>query len=312
MKQNIYQPEDGDPARIKQLLDSGRKEDFDSAVELALRCVLSSLHAEEHFDPVIAEVRKQRWYRNLESIWEILKPQVRIRQWRQLMSHLVEIAYSSRPYCVRCGECCLHGSPSLHLDDAELVAKGILSLPHLYALRQGERARLNLESKLGLVEQEVIKIKEKQENGQCIFYREQSRECVIYEHRPLQCQLQACWDPEPLRRLWRKEKLTRRHLFEHDQTVLKLIQAHDERCNAEELDTAFSKISQFGDEAALDKILEMLRYDTTFRTTLTEKGGFRAEELDLYFGRPLQEVVRSYGLRVDRDEAGVFHLVSDD
>ncbi len=311
MKPHIGQPANRDPEHIRQLLASGRKQDFAIAVELALRQVLSTLHVEEHFDQLIPQVRQERWYQNLESTWEILKQQVRSRQWKLLMSRLVEIAYSSRPYCVRCGECCLHGSPSLHMEDAGLVDQGILSFQQLYTLRKGERANLNLEGKLGVLQQEVIKIREKPENGQCIFYREQSRECAIYENRPLQCQLQACWDPESLKKLRRQEKLTRRYLFKHDKAILKLIQAHDERCVPEQLDAAFSRIRQSGDKTALDKVLEILRYDTAFRAVIIEKGVIQVEELDLFFGRALQEIVRAYGMRVDRNENGTYHLVSD-
>ena len=311
MKQDVSQPINSNFTEITKLLDSGRREDFGTAVELALRQVLQSLHAEENFDKIIQQVRQKEWYQNLEGTWEILKPQVRTREWKTLMSHLVEISYTSRPYCVRCGECCLHGSPSLHLVDSALVTRGIISRQNLYTLRKGERAKLNVDGKTGMVQQEVVKIREKPENGQCIFYLEESRECAIYEHRPLQCRLQACWDPAPLEKLWHQEKLTRLHLLQGDQPLEKLILAHDERCRPEELDAAFSRIHQDGDETALDLVLEMLRYDTSFRAVLTEKGGLRMEELDFLFGRSLQEIVRDYGVRVDKDEDGTYHLVSD-
>ena len=309
MKQQISHPATINLTEITQLLDSGRKEDFITAVELALRQVLLSLHVEGYFDHIIRKVRQETWYQYLEATWEILKPQVRTREWKTLMTHLVEISYNSRPYCVRCGECCLHGSPSLHLEDAALVIEGILSPQDLYTLRKGERAKLYAEGKLGMVRHEAIKIKEKEENGQCIFYLEKGRECAIYQPRPLQCQLQQCWDPESLKELYNKEKLSRRYLLKEDEAKLKLISVHDERCKPEELDALFSSIDQGGDETALDRILEILRYDTTFRALLTEKGAFRVEELDFFFGRSMQEIVRAYGMRVDRHEDGTYHLV---
>jgi Fe-S-cluster containining protein len=312
MKQHIYRPTTQDSERIKQLLDAGGKQEFIAAVELTLRLVLSSLHVEAHYDPLIVQIKQEPWYQNLENTWEILTPQARTRQWQMLMSHLMDVTYASRPYCVRCGECCQHGSPSLHLEDANLLEQGVLFFKHLYTLRKGERAKHTVEGKSSPVQQEVIKIKEKPENGHCVFYEEQTRECAIYEHRPLQCQLQACWEPEALKKLWRQEKLTRLHLFKNDQALLKLIQTHDERCHPSRLDMAFISIHQSGDESFLDQILELLRYDTTFRSVLTEQGAIRPDELDLFFGRPLQKIVCSYGVRVDRDAEGTFHLVSDD
>jgi Fe-S-cluster containining protein len=311
MKQQISQPINSNLTEITKLLDSGGKEDFVRAVELALRQVLLSLHVEEQGKQLIQQLREEQWYQNLESTWEILNPQVRTREWKTLMNHLVEIAYASRPYCVRCGECCLHGSPSLHVEDAELLIEGILSPQDLYTLRKGERAKLNAEGKLGIVQQEAIKIREKPENGQCIFYSEADRECAIYQRRPLQCRLQACWDPESLGELLHKEKLSRRYLLKDDEARLKLIHVHDERCDPEELDNAFNLIDQSGDAAALDQILEILRYDTAFRAVLTEKGGFRVEELDFYFGRSIEEIVSAYGMRVDRHEDGTYHLVAE-
>ncbi len=311
MKQHIWPSANSTDAEITQLLDSGITQDFTTAVELSLGQVLSSLHVEENFDNFIHQVRQEPWYQNLEVTWEILKPEVRARRWKILISYLIEMAYSSRPYCVRCGECCLRGTPSLHLEDSALVAQGILSPKDLYTLRKGERAKLNVEGRLGLVQQELIKLRERPENGQCIFYVEQGRKCGIYEHRPLQCQVQECWNPEPLKELWHQDKLSRRHLLQDDQDLQKIIHVHNERCSPEELDAAFNRIHQDGDESALDRVLEMLRYDTTFRAVLTEKGGFRVEELDFFFGRPLQEIIRAYGMRVDRDEDGTYHLVSD-
>jgi Fe-S-cluster containining protein len=202
MKEYGYRPSN---KQIRQLLHSGGKQDFSSAAELALRHVLISVHAEANFDRLMPKVRQERWFQHLETTWEVLNPTVRAREWKRVMSHLVEISYSSRPYCVRCGECCLHGSPSLHVEDLALIDNGILSPCDLYTVRKGERVKLTLEGQVGVAEQEVIKIKEKSKNGQCIFYREQSRECAIYEHRPLQCQLQACWDPEPLKQLLGRE-----------------------------------------------------------------------------------------------------------
>ena len=311
MKEQISQPTNSNLTEITKLLDSRVKKDFVRAVELALRQVLMSLHVEEHLKQLSQQVREEQWYQNLENTWEILNLQVRTREWQTLMNHLVEIVYSSRSYCVRCGECCLHGSPSLHLEDAELLIEGILSPQDLYTLRKGERVKLNAEGKLGVVRQEAIKIREKPENGQCIFYSETDRECAIYQHRPLQCKLQACWNPEALESLLPQDKLSRHYLFRHNQAIVKLMQAHEERCRPEELDGILSGIHRGKDETGLDRVLEMIRYDTSFRAVLAEKGGFRPEELNFYFGRALQDVIRAYGVRVDRDEDSTYHLVKD-
>lgn len=292
-------------------LELESRRDFCAGLDQALRHVLTALHVEHRFAAVRSQVRQDRWFRALEQAWERLDPPARLRRWQELSDRLVQISYAARPYCLRCGECCRGGSPSLHVEDMILWSQGLLSPRELYTLRPGEPAHLNVEGRPGSLPEELVKIRQRPETGHCIFYREEEKACSIYEHRPLQCRLQACWDTGPFEELWRGPKLSRRDLLGDDKELLELIRAHDDRCSPESLQSAFREWYCSGQEAALERILDQLRYDTALRALVRKRLGLGDEELEFFFGRPLLTVIRVYGVRVDRDGDGTYRLVRD-
>jgi len=298
-----------DHGNLQELFNSGNRKDFVAQVRNALRQILVRLHVEGHYDQVIALVKREPHYRQLNNTWEEITPSVRSQKWYELMERLIQIAYSTRPYCLRCGECCRLGSPSLHLKDAELLARGLISTRQIYTLRRGEPVRLNIEAKLGTLPSELIKFKEDQEKGYCRFYSENQNSCGIYENRPLQCRFQQCWNPEVLEQLWQEQKLTRRDILEKDQDLMELLEIHDERCDPERLNHLFIQLHKTRDMTVLDQMLEMLRQDVAIRSLAKTELNRDEEELDFLLGRPLAEIVRPYGFRVEMDQDGVYHLV---
>jgi Fe-S-cluster containining protein len=311
MKQQSSQLADLDPARMLELLHSDSRKHFIAALRLAMRQVLASMHAEEHYDRVITEIKREPCYRDLNNNWEKLDPAARGRKWYELMARLVQVAYAGRPYCMRCGDCCRQGSPSLHLEDGELLSRGLISTRQVYPLRRGEPVSHSIAGRVDMLSEELIKIREDPETRYCIFYFAPNHSCHIYDHRPLQCRFQECWNPAALERLWKQEKLTRRHLLDHDHDLWELLQTHDERCAPEKLDAAFNQIRKTRDLAILDQILDILRKDMVFRTFFTTKLARDQEELDFLLGRPMGEVVRVYGMTVEKDDEGVYRLVAD-
>ena len=311
MKQNSSYSIQSDPAILQDLFQSGNRKDFVAQVRNALRQILVKLHVEGHYDQVITLVKREPYYRELNNTWEEIKPSARSQKWYELMERLIQIAYSTRPYCLRCGECCRLGSPSLHLKDAELLARGLISTRQVYTLRRGEPVRLNIEAKLGTLPSELIKFKEDQEKGYCRYYSENQNSCVLYEDRPLQCRFQQCWNPEALEKLWQEQKLTRRDILENDQDLVELLELHDERCDPARLNHLFIQLHNTRDMTVLDQVLEMLRQDVAIRSLATTKLNRHEEELDFLLGRPLAEIARSYGFRVEMDQDGVYHLVED-
>jgi Fe-S-cluster containining protein len=311
LKQNSNHSIQFDPANLEDLFRSGKRKDFIAQVRLGLRQILAQLQVESHYDQVITLVKREPCYRELNNTWQGIKPPVRRQKWYELMERIIQIAYSTRPYCLRCGECCRLGSPSLHLEDAGLLARGLLSTRQIYTLRRGEPVSLNIEGELGTLPSELIKLKEDQEQGYCSFYSEDQKSCDIYEKRPSQCRFQQCWNPEALETRWRAQKLTRRDIVKDDQDLMELLELHDERCNPERLNHLFIRLHNTGDMTVLDQLLEILRQDLAIRSLTTTKLNRHPEELDFLLGRPLAEIVRSYGFRVEKDQNGVYHLLQD-
>lgn len=300
-----------DSARLHDLFQSGNRKDFVAEVRHALRQILVKLHVEGHYDQAITLVKREPSYRELNNTWEEIKPSVRSQKWYELMDRCIQIAYSTRPYCLGCGECCRLATPSLHLADAELLSRVLISTRQIYTLRRGEPVSLNLEGKLGSLPSEVIKFKEDQEKGYCRFYSEKEKSCTIYENRPIQCRFQECWNPEALEKLWQKKKLTRRDILKNDQDLMDLLELHDERCDPERLSDLFIQWHRTRDTTMLDQVLEILRQDVAIRSLAMTKLNRDEEELNFLLGRPLAEIVRSYGLRIELDQEGIYHLVED-
>jgi len=212
--------------------------------------------------------------------------------------------------CERCGECCIQGSPTLHLSDFKLFEDNILSMGDVYTLRKGELVYDNVGEELDYLKEEMIKIRERPGTKVCIFFDEDSGGCRIYDTRPYQCVYFECWNPRKFLETLNEEKLSREDLFFQNRTVRELIHAHEERCSYKALEELFEK-TQGGSRESADRILDILAYDTSIRPFISEKLGIPEEGMDLIFGRPLTATIKMFGYRVDRDGEGNYCLVLD-
>ncbi|MCU0594110.1 MAG: YkgJ family cysteine cluster protein [Desulfobacterota bacterium] len=209
-----------------------------------------------------------------------------------------------RNHCIRCGECCLKSSPTLHAKDLAQVVGGFIRLGSLYTLRKGELVRDNVHGGIVPAVQEMIKVRDKE--GGCTFYTAEEKACGIYENRPAQCASLKCWDPEEFMELYQTPKLQRQDVIENG-VLLGLIEEQDKRCSYALLSDHVRRISEDG-EKAVEKILELLKFDFHLRPFLARKLGLPMEEMDFFFGRPLTETVVMFGLKVERQPDGGFLL----
>ena len=208
--------------------------------------------------------------------------------------------------CDRCGECCLSSSPALQTRDLPLVENGLISWSHLYTVRTGEPVRNNIDGRLEQTQQEIIKIREKTGKAECLFYNEKEKACTIYDHRPIQCAAQACWDETEFFRVYAEPKATRQDII-RDENLLRLVWEHEKRCAYTELDRCISRIETDGNQA-IEKVLALLRFDHDLRAMAPDKLGMAPEELDFVFGRPLMDTISLYGLKIIREKDGSFLL----
>jgi len=213
-----------------------------------------------------------------------------------------------RTHCIRCGECCLRSSPTLQKADIRLIRDKRIWTRDLYTIRVGELVRDNINNQLKISESERIKIREKDAGKGCIHYTDEDKACRIYEHRPIQCSALACWDEREFMQAYNSPKLSRNELI-RDGILLGLIQEHEKKCSYSALERLVGEIEVNG-EKAVDKIIELLKFDHHLRPFVSEKTGLDPSEMDFVFGRPITETITMFGLQVTRERDGSFFLTA--
>jgi Fe-S-cluster containining protein len=212
-----------------------------------------------------------------------------------------------RTHCIRCGECCIDSSPTLQAQDLSLVEAGVIAAKDLYTIRKGELAWDNVIEALTVAQEEILKVKEKQEGG-CIFYDDAAKACTIYEKRPAQCSAMACWDIAEFMKVYEEAKLVREDVIK-DRVLLGLMEAHEKRCSYKDLESHVKAVETEG-EKAVEKIIEVLKFDFQMRPFLLQKLGLNPDEMDFLFGRPLADTIVMFGLKVIREPDGTFFLTT--
>ncbi|MGO9614321.1 MAG: YkgJ family cysteine cluster protein [Dissulfurispiraceae bacterium] len=206
---------------------------------------------------------------------------------------------TTRTNCVRCGSCCIQGSPVMLKEDLSLF-NSTLSYDSTYTVREGELIRSPADGELYESTLELIKIKENEGRAGCMFYREDEG-CMIYEQRPTLCRQFTCWSSQDVVTGLQEKGLTRRDLFSSVELLLEIIQKHEEKCSYKRLSEALQQI-QKGEEGAVDEILDMLQYDTYIRPFLSERLNIPANALDLILGTMLIETINEFGYKVIQSE----------
>lgn len=218
---------------------------------------------------------------------------------------MASFSAKKRTHCIRCGECCQGSSPTLQRADVPKVLDGVIPWRDLYTLRPGEPVRDNVRAELKPLDQELIKLRET-DQGACIYYDEENKACRIYEHRPVQCAAQKCWDDREFIYVYARRKAARRDLI-GDPSLLRVVDAHDMKCSIIELEKWIQRIHSEGEEA-VTHVLSMLQFDYGLRRIMPEKLGFAPNEIDLVLGRALIQIIEPFGLKVIREADGTFLL----
>jgi Fe-S-cluster containining protein len=231
--------------------------------------------------------------------------------WNQIRERIVQAAYATRPYCIRCGTCCASGSPTLVDKDIELFLRGILKPEHVETLRKGEMAYSSIVKDAAPLQEEAIKIKERPNTKTCVFLDEKERACLIYEFRPTQCRRQECWNPDNSQGIGDLPKLSRQPLLEPTGVLWDIIQRHEERCSHDELRRVIARLASTKGQT-VEQVLDMLRYDQHVREFASEHFNLAPGTLDFFFGGPLRETVHVYGLAVKDQPDGTFLLTTID
>ena len=227
--------------------------------------------------------------------------------WTQVRERLLRAAYATRPHCVRCGECCSKGSPTLTAEDFDLFRQDVLKPEHLITIRKDEHTYSHITETVEPATEELIKIREKDDSTTCMFYQSIAKECGIYESRPFQCRQQECWNPQSSENVTQGTPISREDLLKGAGSVWDVIERHEERCSHAELGRALSRLSATKGQT-VDEVLELLRFDHHVRSVLTEKLNLDPVVLDFFLGRPLSQAIKVYGLKVEQYPDGSFLL----
>jgi Fe-S-cluster containining protein len=227
--------------------------------------------------------------------------------WTQVREFLLKAAYSTRPYCIRCGTCCTKGSPTLLEDDMALFNRDIVKPGHLITIRAGEPAYSNRTEELAATPEELIKIRETPGTKTCIFYEKSGSKCAIYESRPAQCRSQECWNASASEGIDGLTPINRKRLLEPISSLWEIIQRHEERCSYSELGRAMTRLGATKGQT-VGEVLDLLAFDHHVRGFIAENFGIDPDSMDFFLGRPLQDAIANYGLELEEQPDGSFLL----
>lgn len=203
--------------------------------------------------------------------------------------------------CIRCGTCCEKGGPGFHQEDRILIDTGVIPARCLFTIRKGELAYDNVQGGLMPLDSDIIKIKGKAGSWTCIFFDESSKQCSIYDDRPLECRALKCWDTHALEEMYAGRRLTRDDLISEVEGLWDLIEEHQERCDYEEIRNLINELNGPSRDKARKKLLKIIQYDAEIRKLVVEQGGLDSEMLDFVLGRTLKKTVPNYGIKVRQD-----------
>lgn len=255
------------------------------------------------FKRIQYQVEQSPIFQEVVVRWSGMNGTERLGAWKRLLQAAEEVSREVLPACVQCGTCCRKGSPTLQLEDLELLQTGRIQWNQLVTLRRGEPVQSPFEQKPFFLLDERIKIRERDNTGECIFLNDETSLCGIYADRPIQCRAQACWDPAPGQDISKQPYLTRRDIFKGVDLLIELIAEHDRRCGFRTLDEAFARLLETRGEA-VDEVLKVLSYEDHFRSFLCEKLNIPSDQQELVFGRSFSDLVPLFGFKVIEEPDG--------
>jgi len=260
---------------------------------------------------VIFQVERTPVHQEIKARWNDMDGDERLRSWKRLLEESGKVLEEVLPVCVLCGECCRRGSPTLQLEDLDLLRSGRLPWNQLFTIRRGQPVRSPFKDEIAFLVDERVKVREKPGTQECVFFDHATDRCLVYADRPAQCRAQACWDPSVAEDLARQPYLTRRDVFGDIELIVELIAEHDRRCSFDALKEAFERLEASGGEN-LDEIVQLLAYEDHFRHFLGEQLKIPPESLDLVFGKSLADLVPLFGFRVEEQADGSKCLLAEE
>ena len=272
----------------------------------ALADYLTQVRSRTEPEALAEELRRDVRFMALVAGWEMMPTAAQANAWNMIQERLWEAAMRSRPYCVRCGECCRQGSPALLEQDRPTLAKGAIGREDVMTQRAGERAYSNRERRVVTLAREQVKVREAPGGRGCIFLGPGGDACLIYADRPFQCRIMECWDPSRFDTVQSLPPLTRRGLLGEDHPLAPIMDEHDRRCAPAELGRLLEAAP-----ADVEAALEMILFDLHVREFAADRFELSDGVAEFVFGRPLAGICRDFGYIFQADAEGRPSLVRD-
>jgi Fe-S-cluster containining protein len=239
--------------------------------------------------------------------WNDLPTTERADRWLALIRAAKAEWLQVQDECLRCGDCCEKGSPTLMAADVRLFQDNILHWTEVYTLRRGEKGLSPRTGEVLPITEERLKLKEHSGTRHCLYYAKNPNRCLIYDQRPQQCQDQLCNLSEAERPPAESGFLTREALFGQHPELWDLISAHEERCAIARLEATLQDLAD-DNSAASEVLFDLLHFDHYLRQMLLQDWEIPPGALDFLLGRPLIQVIRQFGLKATMTPEGVFQL----
>ncbi len=203
--------------------------------------------------------------------------------------------------CKQCGICCIKGGPALHGADIDLLRQGSIPRKNLISIRKGEFAYNPVIERVQATQSEIVKLKGSGGDWTCCYYDPESHGCSTYDNRPLACVILQCWNPDVSLALVEKDLLSRLDIVSGDKFLVKLITEYELACplpDCEKLSTDLQNNS----ESVIAKLEDLVNCDLQFRNNAVARSDKVLDEEMFLFGRPLFQIVQSFGLLVSQYE----------
>lgn len=288
-----------------EALAKGNREVMASVWEEYLSAVLQISAQSGRFKMLRREIEEAAEFKEVYDNWNTLPLPARGAAWRRLMTAAGERHQGAAESCIRCGECCQLGSPTLLTHDLPLFQQEILTRNDIYTLRPGEQVTTR-DGQVEALPEERLKVREIPGSRQCWFFLAANNSCRIYENRPEQCRRQVCWT-DPPRPPAVAQLLTRKHLFEAIPEVWDLISEHQERCDYAKVARALTEL-RAGLQAAGEVLFEALHFDHYLRQMLINEWDLTPAATELLLGRPVPQFLEAQGVDAILTPEGVFKL----
>jgi Fe-S-cluster containining protein len=190
--------------------------------------------------------------------------------------------------CRRCGTCCIKGGPVLHREDLDLVRSGAIAKTDLVCLRKGETALDPVKNELIRLEGEMLKIKGQGDSWTCLYFISEPAGCQVYSRRPLECRVLSCVQPELLKKVYARDRLTRFDLVGPKSGMGQIISEHERTCSWKEVNELLGRwTADRADRKVLRALLGVCQHDLSLRNSLAEMVNMDPDDLQVYLGRPI-------------------------